>query len=232
MAVISLDGSATLNDELAVYVNGSTTPYTYTVQSSDISATNPLQSVLNGLIAAIQNDPYVIPSAGGSFTRLVLTARAGAFDTPSGNAIPISVSTGTSSGGLSTCSTTVTASETLSPYGSTGNDSLCHATVNTCCAVASGTQIFPGNPAVPGELISIAVAGMGLLQDQNGNSNLSSYLQTGVAYNSNPFPGPNVTQYNDVLSANFVAATLGTTSAQVISAGWRLVLTEYIGRMC
>jgi uncharacterized protein (TIGR03437 family) len=218
VAVISIDGSATANDQVGVYVNGSTTPYTYTVTAADVASTNPLKSVLNGLIAAMKNDPLVIPSAGGAFSRLVLTARKGQFDSPSGNAIPISVATGTVSGGLSSCSTTVTATESLSPYNSTGADSLCHTTVNTCCAVASGTQIFPGNPAVPGELISIAVAGMGLLQDQDGN-NISQYIKTGVAYNGLPMPGNNVTGYNDVFTANFVAATLGTTSAQVISAG-------------
>ncbi len=219
VAVVSLDGTATLNDEVAVYVNGSSTPYTYTVTAADIAATNPLQSVLNNLITAMANDPYVIPSAGGAFTRLILTARNGAFDATTGNGIPISVTTGTVSGGLSTCSTTVSATETLTPYNSTGNDALCHATVNTCCAVASGTQIFPGNPAVPGELISIAVAGMGLLQDQNGNANISTYLKTGVAYNGLPMPGNNITSFNDVLSANFVAATIGTSSAQYTSAG-------------
>jgi hypothetical protein len=217
VAVISVDGSATANDQVGVYVNGSSTPYTYTVQTNDT-----LQNVVNGLVAAIQNDPYVIPSAGGSFTRLVLTARAGAFATPSGNGIPIAVSIGTASGGLTSCSTSITDTEVLTPYGSTSSDSLCHQTVNTCCAVAGGTPIFPGNPAVPGELISIAVAGMGDLQDQAGN-NITSTIATGVAYNGLPFAGiqggVGQTSYNELLSANFAAATLGGASAQVISAG-------------
>lgn len=216
VAVISLDGSVTANDEIAVYVNGSATPYMYTVTSSDASTSltsqQQLQSVLKGLINAI-NDPLVTASAGGSFTRLILTAKSGAFANPSGNNIPISVATGTTTAGLQSCSVTQpTVSETLTPYGSTGNDANCHATVNTCCAVVGSSPIFPGNPAVPGELISVAVAGMGDLQDQNGND-ITASITTGFPYNGPAIPG------NDVLSANFVAATLGGTSAQVISAG-------------
>jgi len=215
VAVISIDGSAKANDVLGVYVNGSSTPYTYTVTAADADATKTnqqnLQSVLNGLIAAIQNDPYVTPSAGGSFTRLILTAKNGAFANPSGNDIPISVVTGTTAATLS-CTATSTAVETLTLYNSTGSDANGCSTVHTCCAVVSGTPIFPGNPAVPGELISIAVAGMGDLQDQNGND-ITTSITTGDPYSGPAIPG------NDVLSPNFAAATLGGTSAQVISAG-------------
>jgi len=225
VAVISLDGSVTANDKLAVYVNGNATPYTYTVTTTDADITSKtneqaLQAVLNGLISAINVDPYVTASAGGSFTRLILTAKNGAFSNPSGNGIPVAVATGTVAAGLQTCSVAQpTVSETLTVYGSSGQDASCHNTVNTCCAVVSGSPIFPGNPAVPGELISIAVAGMGDLQDQNGND-ISTSIPTGSPFTPNPNPPPNTAfPANDVLSPNFAAATLGGASAQVISAG-------------
>jgi len=211
VAVISFDGSPTLNDVLGVYVNGSTTPYQYTVTSTDT-----LQSIVAQFVSLMASDPYVIPSAGGSFTRLVLTSRLDGFS--GGNGIPIAVATGTTTGGgLPNCTTTSTgsASEELTPYGSAGNDANCHAYVPTCCAVVSGSPIFPGNPAVPGELISIAVAGMGDIQDQNGND-ITNGLTTSYPYSFSgqvPFP------MNDVTAADFAAATLGQESAQVISAG-------------
>ena len=69
-AVVSIDGTATANDTVSIFVNGSSTPYTYTVTSTDTSATSPLASVVTGLVNLMQNDPYVVPSAGGAFTRL------------------------------------------------------------------------------------------------------------------------------------------------------------------
>ncbi len=208
-AVISIDGSATAADELGIFVNGSTTPYTYTVQTNDT-----LQNVVTGLVNAVNNgnDQYVTASAGGSFTRVVLTAKSGPFS--GGNSIPIGVSTGTTSAGLSNCTTTTTAAtETMTPYNYTGTeDSLCHSWVATCCAVASGTPIFPANPAVPGELIGVFAAGLGDIQNTSG-SDITSQLTTGQPNTVTDIPA------NDVLSANFVAATLGGSSAQVISAG-------------
>ncbi len=204
LAVISVDGSPTVGDTVSVYVNVNT-QYKYTVQTGDT-----LQSVVNGLIALMQNDPNVTPSNGGAFTRLVLTATPAASN--GGNGISISTGTGTASGGDSSCSVTSSATETLTPYGSSGNDSLCHPTITTCCAVVPGSLIYPGNPAVPGELISIAAAGMGGIQNAAGND-ITGSVTTGFPY-TGPAP-PN----NDVLSPNFVAATMGGESAQVIFAG-------------
>jgi len=213
-AVISLDGSATLNDTISIFVNG--TEYKYTVTAADVAATNPLLSVLTNFIASI-NDPTVTVNAGGSFTRLVVTAKSGPF--AGGNGIPISATTGTTAAGDVNCTTTTTAAtELMTVYGSTGNDASCHPTVNTCCAVVPKSPIFPGNPAVPGELISIRVAGMGDIQNAAGND-ITNSITTGFPYTGPAMPGPNVTNYNDVLSANFAAATIGGTSAQVISAG-------------
>ncbi len=194
--------------------------------ATDVAATNPLQSVLTNFIASI-NDPTVTVNAGGSFTRIVVTAKSGSFT--GGNGIPISATTGTTTNGDVNCTTTsTTATELMTVYNSTGNDASCHPTVNTCCAVVPQSPIFPGNPAVPGELISIRVAGMGDIQNPAGND-ITNSITTGFPYDQNcqaqnpptchPFPGPTVTNFNDVLSANFAAATIGGTSAQVISAG-------------
>jgi len=79
---------------------------------------------------------------------------------------------------------------------------------STCCAVQPGTPIYPGNPAVPGELIYISTAGLGAIVDANAN-NIT--LDTGV-----PFPGSSL---NTVYAPNFVAATMGGSTAQVIYAG-------------
>jgi hypothetical protein len=57
-------------------------------------------------------------------------------------------------------------------------------------------------------MISISTAGLGSINDVNGN-----YLNVNTGQ---PFPGPS---NDDVLPANFVAATMGTETAQVIYAG-------------
>jgi len=79
----------------------------------------------------------------------------------------------------------------------------------TCCAVKPGSQITPENPAGPGELITVYTAGMGLVQDASGNI-------VAVAPGQ-PYNGP---QPNTALQDNFATATLGGSTAQVISAGF------------
>jgi uncharacterized protein (TIGR03437 family) len=153
------------------------TSYTYTVVSTDT-----LASIVTNLVNLIAADPNVTAAAGGAFTRVVLTARLSGFAGGNG----IAVSTSTSSG----------ASVTLTAY-----------TSATCCNVQSGSQIYPGNPAAPGELISISTVGLGPLVDANGNVT----LDTGA-----PFSGSG---QNNVYSPNFVAATMGGQTAQVIYSG-------------
>jgi uncharacterized protein (TIGR03437 family) len=179
-AVVSVDGSVTAGNTATITVGS--TSYTYTVLSTDTLAT-----IVTALINLINNgstpDPNVIASAGGTFTRVVLTARFDGFHGGNG----IAVATSTSSG----------ATVTLTAYSSA-----------TCCAVNNGSPISSGNPAVPGELISISAAGLGSIDDINGNS---VHLVTGQ-----PFAGPGT---DNVLPANFVAATMGGSTAQVIYAG-------------
>ena len=179
-AVVSVDGSIKAGDTGTITI--ASTSYTYTVQSTDT-----LASVVAGFINLINNgstpDPNVVASAGGAFTRVVLTAKLDGLS--GGNGIAVATSTSAS------------ADLTLTAY-----------TSATCCAVQNGSPISPSNPAVAGELISISTAGLGSVNDVNGN-----YLNINTGQ---PFPGPG---NDDVLPANFVAATMGTQTAQVIYAG-------------
>jgi uncharacterized protein (TIGR03437 family) len=154
------------------------TNYTYTVVASDTLAT-----IVNNFVNLIAADPNVTAAPGGAFTRVVLTARLSG--TAGGNGIPV------------TTTTSASATETLTAY-----------TSATCCAVQSGSLIYPGNPAVPGELISISTAGLGPIVDANQN-NIT--LQTGV-----PYAG---SSQNNVYSPDFVAATMNGETAQVIYSG-------------
>ncbi len=179
-AVVSVDGSVKAGDTGTITI--ASTSYTYTVQSSDTLAT-----VVAAFVNLINNgstpDPNVVASAGGAFTRVVLTAKLDGFS--GGNGIAVTTSTSSS------------ADLTLTAY-----------TSATCCAVKNGSLISPSNPAVVNEMISISAAGLGSINDVNGN-----YLNVNTGQ---PFPGPG---NDDVLPANFVAATMGTETAQVIYAG-------------
>jgi uncharacterized protein (TIGR03437 family) len=77
----------------------------------------------------------------------------------------------------------------------------------TCCAVASGSPITNSNPAVSGETITISAAGLGNVQDTSGH--VIAEIPTGQPYSLNP---------TNSASAS-VSATLGGSTAQVVSAG-------------
>ena len=121
-AVVSVDGSIKAGDTGTITI--ASTSYTYTVQSTDT-----LASVVAGFINLINNgstpDPNVVASAGGAFTRVVLTTKLDGLS--GGNGIAVSTSTSTA------------ANLTLTAY-----------TSATCCAVQNGSLISPSNPAVPG----------------------------------------------------------------------------------
>jgi uncharacterized protein (TIGR03437 family) len=131
-AVVSVDGSITAGDSGTITIGSNS--YTYKVQASDTLAT-----VRDALIAQIQSDPNVTPSAGGQFTRVVLTARPAGSG---GNGIPVSAST--SSG----------AALVLTAY-----------TSSTCCASTPMAPVTPSNPAQPNETITLLTTGLGPLVD-------------------------------------------------------------------
>ena len=165
-AVVSVDGTANAGDTATITVNGRS--YTYTVQTGD-----SLTSIVNGLVAAINNapDPQVTAAPGGSFTRVVLTARVGGT---AGTGIPVSASAGSG------------AKVTLTAY-----------TDKTCCAVQPGSPISPSNPAGPGELITLSTAGLGLLT----GADAQAAQITGQPYNG-PVPNDAANSVSATLSGS------------------------------
>lgn len=78
----------------------------------------------------------------------------------------------------------------------------------TCCDVTPGTAITASNPAAPGEVINVSAAGVGAIGDITNTSQL--YAIAGFPYNG---PEPNSAD-------NFVTATMGGSTAEVVSAGF------------
>ncbi len=89
------------------------------------------------------------------------------------------------------------ASITLTPYTST-----------TCCDVVSNSPITADNPAAPGETITLRGAGLGQVSNLAGI--VLSNAPTGQPYTLDPINS----------ASNSVSATLGGTTAQVVSAGF------------
>ena len=77
----------------------------------------------------------------------------------------------------------------------------------TCCNVIPGSPLTASNPAAPGETITLSGAGLGVLADVNGN--VIADIPVGQPYKLSE---PNSAYY-------FVSATMGSTTAQVVSAG-------------
>jgi uncharacterized protein (TIGR03437 family) len=151
------------------------TNYTYTVQGSDT-----LGSIVTALVNLINADANaaVVASAGGAFNRVVVTAKASGA---AGTGIPV---TGSTSSGAQVSVTAYTGS--------------------TCCNVTPDSPITPDNPAVVGETIQIAAAGLGLLSDPN------------AAIAGQPFAGS-----ENSSASNSVSATMNGVTAQVVTAGFR-----------
>ena len=80
-------------------------------------------------------------------------------------------------------------------------------TSSTCCDVTPNSAITAANPAVPGETINVSAAGLGILIDAAGNVLTSAFAGA-------PYAGP---QPNS--AGNFVTATMGGATAEVVSAG-------------
>ena len=93
-------------------------------------------------------------------------------------------------------STSSSAKITLTAYTST-----------TCCDVVNGSKITPANPAAPGETITLSGAGLGVLVNLSGN--VIAEIPTGQPYTL------------DAINTAYasVSATMGSSTAQVVSAG-------------
>jgi uncharacterized protein (TIGR03437 family) len=185
-ATISIDGTAQAGDVITITVSG--TSYTYTVTANDVTNyTNygNLNTIVQGLVTAVANDPNVVPSEAGAFSRLLLTARksgaAGSGISIAGSVAPVS--------GQSTATETVTAYQSA-----------------TCCSTTGTGLVTAANPAQPNETINLLATGLGLVGDVN-SVNIP-------VVDANPYAG---TQPNSPF--NSVAATVGGTTGQVVSAG-------------
>ncbi len=126
---ISVDGTAHAGDTATVRIEDRS--YTYTVKEGDT-----LDSIRDGLIELINQDPKVYAFAAGVFDRIRLRARV--FG-PDGNGIPY---TGSAPEG---------AQVIISPTGS-----------ELCCANVAGAPVTDANPAVPGETLIVYATGLGL----------------------------------------------------------------------
>jgi hypothetical protein len=156
--------------------------YTYAIQSTDT-----LTTVRDALIVLVNSNPdeKVTAAPAGQYTRIILTAKVPG---PDGNGIAI--------GGSGTTSSTSSSSITISTLGNGF----------TCCASVAGTRVTPDNPAIPGEVITIYAAGLGLatLADGSTIAGASGQIYQGPTYN---FP--------ETLVDN---AQVGGKTANVISA--------------
>jgi uncharacterized protein (TIGR03437 family) len=127
--IVSVDGTATAGDTATVTVEDRS--YTYTVQSGDT-----LDTIRNGLVALINQDPKVTASGSGVFDRILLQARV---QGPDANGLAY------------TASASATATVVMTAIGT-----------QLCCANVANSPITPNNPAVAGELIIVYATGLGL----------------------------------------------------------------------
>jgi hypothetical protein len=154
LAVVSVDGGVQSGDVATIGIEDRT--YSYTVQ-----ATDTLGTIRDGLITLINanGDEKVTAQPAGQFTRIILTAKIAG---PIGDGILIS--------------------------GSVNSGALVIITVlgtqTTCCSNVAGAPLTADNPGVPGEVITIYAAGIGLVNDAGGNPvQVTGQLYSGPAYN-------------------------------------------------
>jgi hypothetical protein len=138
-----VDGTANAGDVATVTVEDR--KYTYTVQSGDT-----LDTIRDGLIALINQDPKVTASSAGLFDRIRLKARV---EGPAGNGIV---------------------------YGASAPDGaqviMTATTPALCCANVAGAPINTDNPAQPGETITVYATGLGLPNPQDGVNTGQKYF--------------------------------------------------------
>ena len=185
-ATILVNGSVNAGDMVTVTIAG--TAYTYTVLSTDT-----LQTVANGIAAAINSppgDPHVIAGVGNVFSTIILVARASG---PAGEGISVTESVANSKG----------AQLTLTAYNS-----------STCCDNTQGAPITKDNPAVPGEIIYIFATGLG--PPSPNNVNTGQVTPPGVfSPPATPVDSILTDQVSDnILSAALVPGTVGVYFVQ------------------
>jgi uncharacterized protein (TIGR03437 family) len=139
---ITVSGTIQAGDVGTITVAGHS--YNYTVQSTDT-----LNTVRDALIDLIDSDPNSIVNAkaGGSFVRIILTAKVAG---PEGDGIAMA---GSSSNPDSTVTPTLSLGVTAAAL---------------CCANVAGAPVTQANPALPGETIAVYATGLGLVSTLDG----------------------------------------------------------------
>jgi uncharacterized protein (TIGR03437 family) len=173
--IVSVDGTATAGDTATVTVEDRS--YTYTVQSGDT-----LDTIRNGLVALINQDPKVIATPSGVFDRILLTARV---QGPEANGLPYGASAST------------TATVVMTAIGT-----------QLCCANVANSPITPNNPAVAGELIIVYATGLGLPVLTGDNQ---PFITTGLqfpVYGPVTSPASSVNSIAGGKTADVISATL------------------------
>jgi uncharacterized protein (TIGR03437 family) len=140
-ATILVNGTVNAGDVAQITVAG--TNYSYTVQ-----ATDTLQTIANGLAAAINSapDPNVHAVIGNTFNTIILVANTPG---PAGDGITVAESVTNSKG----------AQLSLTAYNAT-----------TCCDNTAGARVTSDNPATPGEIVYVLATGLGPPTPNNVNT--------------------------------------------------------------
>ena len=183
--VVSLNGGIQAGDNGRITIRD--LPYIYNVQSEDT-----LVSVRDGLIAAINGDPNssVVASPTAVGTQILLTAKA-----PGSAGSGITVVTSIGSTTLQGPQLTLTTTKPVT----------CCFAVGAALGGGAGTLVTQNNPAIPGEIIAVFAAGLGLVAPEAARITLNDGA---------PYTGPaNNTARSDP------STTAGNGGAAVISAG-------------
>ena len=128
---VSVDGTVQAGDTATVIID--TREYTYTVLEGDT-----LESIRDGLIELINQDPAVYAFPAGQHTRIRLRTRIAG---PEGNGIPYSAKS------------VEGAQVIMTPMGT-----------EMCCANIAYSPVTDANPAVPGETIIVYATGLGIVK--------------------------------------------------------------------
>ena len=142
---VSVDGSAQAGNIATVTIEDRS--YSYTVKEGDT-----LESIRDGLIAVLNQDPVIEASPASAFTRIRLRARKAG---PEGNGI---VYTGRTREGDAVIITATTPA--------------------LCCANRKYSLVTPNNPALPGETIIVYATGLGIVKPDAARLG----QHTGLAY--------------------------------------------------
>ncbi len=175
IGLILVNGSVNAGDVGAITVGTNT--YSYTVQ-----ATDTLQSIMNGLVSAINSapDPNVTAAVANQFDTIILVAKAPG---PAGEGIAIAQAVTNSKG----------SQLSLTVYNSA-----------TCCDNVQGAPITNDNPAVPGEVIYLFATGLRAHEIQTTSIQEPSL----PAETSNPPATPVDSILTDQSSGNILSAAL------------------------